>query len=45
VGRLRRLRASSVTLEIVSWTLGILLVVGATVLVTILAHRFGWSWP
>jgi hypothetical protein len=45
VGRLRRLRASSVTLEIASWTIGILLVLGATALVTVLAHRFGWSWP
>ncbi len=45
MGRLRRLRASPVTLEVVSWTLGILLVLGATVLVTYLVHRAGWSWP
>ena len=45
MGRLRRLRASRVTLEVVSWTIGILVVLGATVLVTLLAHRFGWSWP
>jgi hypothetical protein len=48
VGRLRRLErlsASPVTLEVVSWTIGILVVLGATVVVTMLAHRFGWSWP
>lgn len=45
MGRLRRLRASRVTLEVVSWTIGILVVLGATVLVTLLAHGFGWSWP
>jgi len=32
-------------LEVVSWTIGILLVLGATALVTFLAHRCGLSWP
>jgi hypothetical protein len=32
-------------MEIVSWTIGILLMVGLTILVVTLADRLGWSWP
>jgi ABC-type lipoprotein release transport system permease subunit len=45
VARFHRIRASRVTVEIVSWTIGILLMVGLTVLVVILARHLGWSWP
>jgi hypothetical protein len=29
----------------VSWTIGILVVLAATIVITGLAHRLGWSWP
>jgi hypothetical protein len=45
VARLQRLRASRVTLEIVSWTIGILVMVGLTILVVALVHGLGWSVP
>jgi hypothetical protein len=45
VDRLRRIRGSRVTLEVVSWTIGILVVAGVTVVVTALARHLGWSWP
>ena len=42
--RFQRIRASRVTLEVVSWTIGILLMLGLTILVVTLAHGFDWSW-
>jgi hypothetical protein len=45
VGRLRRIRASSVTMEIVSWTMGIVIVAAITVLAMAVAHHLGLSWP
>jgi hypothetical protein len=44
VGRLQRIRASRVTLEIVSWTIGIVVVVALTLLIGALAGHLGWSW-
>jgi hypothetical protein len=32
-------------MEVVSWTMGILIVAAITVLFTAVAHHFGWSWP
>jgi hypothetical protein len=32
-------------MEVVSWTMGILIVAAITVLVTGVAHHLGWSWP
>ena len=43
MARFQRIRASRVTLEVVSWTIGILVMIGLTVLVVALAHRLGWS--
>jgi hypothetical protein len=45
VARLHRIRASRTTVEIVSWTIGILLMAGLTLLAVTIAHHFGWSWP
>jgi hypothetical protein len=45
VARLQRIRASRITLEVVSWTIGILLMAGLTLLVLTLTHQLGWSWP
>jgi hypothetical protein len=39
------MRASRVTLEIVSWTCGTLLMLGLTLLAVTVAHHLGWSWP
>jgi hypothetical protein len=44
VARFQRIRASRVTLEVVSWTIGILVMLGLTVLVVTVADRLGWSW-
>jgi hypothetical protein len=44
VSRLQRLRASRITLEVVSWMIGILLMIGLTILVVTLAHGLDWSW-
>jgi hypothetical protein len=44
VSRLQRLRASRITLEVVSWMIGILLMIGLTILVVTLAHALDWSW-
>ena len=44
MARFQRLRASRITLEVVSWTIGILVMAGLTVLVVAVAHRLGWSW-
>jgi hypothetical protein len=43
VGRLQRIRSSRVTLEVVSWTIGIVVVVALTLLVGALAGHLGWS--
>jgi hypothetical protein len=45
VGRLQRIRASRITLEVASWTIGILVIVGLTIAVVALADHLGWSWP
>ena len=42
--RFQRIRTSRVTLEVVSWTIGILLMLGLTILVVTLAHGLDWSW-
>ena len=44
MARFQRIRGSRITLEVVSWTLGILVMSGLTGLVVILARHFGWSW-
>ncbi len=43
--RLRRLRAGRVTREIVTWTIGILVVLGAWWVAHLVAAHLGWSWP
>lgn len=45
MSRFQRVRASRTTLEVVSWTIGILLMVGLTILVATLTHALDWSWP
>jgi len=44
VGRFARIRASRVTLEAVSWTIGVLVMVGLTILAVALLRHLGWSW-
>lgn len=41
----RRIRASARTREIVSWTIGIVVMLALTLLVGVLADHLGWSWP
>jgi len=43
MARFQRIRASRVTLEVVSWTIGILVMAGLTFLVVAVVHRLGWS--
>jgi hypothetical protein len=45
VARLRRLRTGRLTREIVTWTIGIVVVLVAWWVVRSLAAHFGWSWP
>jgi hypothetical protein len=45
VPRLERLRASRITLEIVSWTIGIGVMAGLTILAVAIVRHLGWSWP
>jgi hypothetical protein len=44
VGRFTRLRASRITLEAVSWTIGVSVMVVLTILAVTLARHLGWSW-
>lgn len=44
MARFQRLRGSRITLEVASWTIGILVMVGLTVLAVTLARHLGWSW-
>jgi hypothetical protein len=43
VARFQRVRGSRITLEVVSWTLGILVMIGLTILAVTLARHLGWS--
>jgi hypothetical protein len=43
--RFRRIRASARTREIVSWTIGVTVVLALTLLIGGLADHVGWSWP
>jgi hypothetical protein len=43
--RRRRLRAGRVTREIVTWTIGVLVVLGAWWVAHLVATHLGWSWP
>lgn len=45
MARWHRFRVERRTRELVSWTIGILVVLAASLLVAWLAHRLGWSWP
>ena len=45
MGRLRRLRAGRVTREVVTWTIGVLVVLGGWWVASSLAAHLGWSWP
>ncbi len=45
MGRCARIRASRITLEAVSWTIGVLVMVGLTILAVAVARHLGWSWP
>lgn len=45
MGRFARIRESRITLEVVSWTIGALVMVGLTILAVALARHLGWSWP
>ncbi|HET8663118.1 MAG TPA: hypothetical protein VFM08_02275 [Nocardioides sp.] len=44
MARFDRIRGSRITLEVVSWTVGVLVMAGLTALVVILARHLGWSW-
>jgi hypothetical protein len=44
VARFHRLRGSRITLEVASWTIGILVMVGLTAVAVMLARHLGWSW-
>ena len=44
MARFQRIRGSRITLAVVSWTIGILVMIGATILVLSLSHHLGWSW-
>lgn len=43
--RFRRIRAGARTREIVSWAIGIVVVLALTLLVGAVAEHLGWSWP
>ncbi|HEY3530616.1 MAG TPA: hypothetical protein VGK78_15830 [Nocardioides sp.] len=43
--RLQRLRSSRRTLEIVSWTIGVLTVLVAWLALRMIGHQLGWTWP
>jgi hypothetical protein len=43
--RFRRIRATPRTRELVSWTIGIVVVLALTLLVGALADQLGWPWP
>jgi hypothetical protein len=43
--RFRRIRAGTRTREVVSWTIGIAVVLVLTLLLGALADQVGWSWP
>ena len=43
--RFPRIRAGRRTREIVSWTIGVVVVLALTALVRLLADRLGWSFP
>jgi hypothetical protein len=45
VARFRRLEASPRTRVIVSWTIGVVVVVVAWLLLRWLGDQLGWSWP
>jgi len=45
VARFRRLRAGHLTREVVTWTIGVLVVLVAWWVAKMLATHFGWSWP
>jgi|tagenome__1003787_1003787.scaffolds.fasta_scaffold20745688_2 hypothetical protein len=44
MARFQRLRSSRITLEVASWTIGILVMAGLTLLVVALARHLGWTW-
>ena len=43
--RFRRIRAGARTREIVSWSIGVLVMLGLALAVRSLADHLGWSWP
>jgi hypothetical protein len=45
VTRFERIRGSRITLEVVSWTIGIVVVLVLTLLVSGLADHLGVPWP
>jgi hypothetical protein len=44
VARWHRVRADRRARELVSWTIGIVVVLAVVVLAQWAAHRLGWSW-
>jgi hypothetical protein len=42
MGRFRRIRAGRLTQEVVTWTIGVLVVVGLWVLGSLLFRHLGW---
>jgi hypothetical protein len=45
VARFRRIRAGTRTREIVSWAIGIVVVLVLTLGIGVVADHLGWSWP
>jgi len=45
VARFARIRSSRITLEVVSWTIGIVVVLVLSLLISGLADRLGMPWP
>jgi hypothetical protein len=45
VARWRRIHASHRTRELVSWSIGIVVVLALLLGAQWLGHRFGWTWP
>jgi hypothetical protein len=45
MARWRRIDAGPRTRELVSWSLGVVVVLAVVLLVLWLGHRWGWSWP
>lgn len=45
MARWHRIRADRCTRELVSWSIGLVVVLVTVLLLQWAAHRLGWSWP